>query len=133
MLIFVAWKQLYHATWRGLNNRIQHLKESLQRHKGVIESQASLDEFGECQSFRAAMKAKLARDETVERDRRLTRVHQWLGALNSKARHNDVAKERLRGTGEWLLRKERFLDWFDAANSSDPLLWLHGIIGAGMY
>ena len=127
----LAWKQLYHATWRGLQIRIDHLAKSLQRHKRLVETQASLEEYRQFHDFRVEAQAALARLEGSEKDRRQLLVQQWLGPLNVGTRHDNAAKARFGNTGEWLLQNHRFQGWFSPDHCSDPLLWLHGIPGAG--
>ena len=58
LMIGLAWRQLYHATWRGLNNRIEYLTKSLRRHKEAVETQASLNAYQQFQDFRMSMKAE---------------------------------------------------------------------------
>jgi len=36
------------------------------------------------------------------------------------------------GTGKWLLQENKFTQWLDQGNSTNKLLWLEGIPGAGM-
>ena len=36
------------------------------------------------------------------------------------------------GTGKWLLRNDEFLKWLDPSNTTNGILWLSGIPGAGM-
>ena len=159
---------MYHATSRSLNARIEYLAKSLQRHKNLVKSQASLEEYRQSQEFRTEiksdlarleksetdrqqvrvqqleeyrqfqefrteMKSDLARLERSETDRQQVRVQQWLAAINSATRHENAARERFRDTGKWLLQKQRFQSWSSPEQCIDPLLWLHGIPGAGKY
>ena len=69
--------------------------------------------------------------EKTEADRRLARVQQWLGAVDICARHESATDKRFAGTGDWLLENHRFQRWFSPDQCVDPLLWLHGMPGAG--
>jgi hypothetical protein len=51
----------------------------------------------------------------------------WLKSfspLDFHDRHSFLLKQRTPGTGEWLLRNEKFLSWKDGKNK---ILWLDGI------
>ncbi len=54
-------------------------------------------------------------------------VVDWLKSispLDFHDRHSFLLKQRTPGTGEWLLRNEKFLSW---KNGKDRILWLDGI------
>ena len=130
-----GWKQLYHATWRSLHNKISYLTKSLQRHKDLIHTQASLDNYKEFKDFRERLQSDFKRSENVEKNLQQTRVQQWLGAggaVDTGIRHENAVKERLPGTGKWLFENILFRNWFSLDQCIDPLLWLHGIPGAGI-
>jgi hypothetical protein len=123
---------LYHATGRSLTKKIEEIAKSLQRHKSIIEAQATLIEYEEFQASHTYMKAEFAKLQSSEKDRRYTRVQDWLGStIDSRSRHQDAGKDRFGNTGQWLLQDQRFKNWFAPNQCIDPLLWLHGIPGAG--
>ncbi|OCK95346.1 uncharacterized protein K441DRAFT_557014, partial [Cenococcum geophilum 1.58] len=43
--------------------------------------------------------------------------------------HKAIARDRLKGSGKWLLEKPAYRDW--RAESSSSVLWVHGIPGSG--
>jgi hypothetical protein len=49
----------------------------------------------------------------------------WLSSAEFGAHHLSVKKQRLDGTGQWLLAKAEFQEWQKSSESS--MLWLHGI------
>ncbi|KAG8533005.1 uncharacterized protein KY384_001787 [Bacidia gigantensis] len=126
-----AWKSLWHATGRGLTGRIQSLAKTLTRHKAIVETQASLEEYQQCQEFRREMRSNLEKTQELEDTRQRTRVEQWLGPIDIGVRHENAAKERFQDTGRWLLQNHRFQSWKSHDQCIDPLLWLHGMPGAG--
>jgi len=104
----------------------------LQRHKAIVEAQASLVEYQQFEASRAYMKAEFAKLQSSESDRRRSRVQEWLGcAIGSRTRHENANKQRFGNSGQWLLQDQRFKNWFAPNQCIDPLLWLHGIPGAG--
>jgi hypothetical protein len=146
-MLLLVWKQLFQATWNGLNRKIEQISDSLAQQKVFIESIVSLSQFKEIRdlrlefqhqsrqlkSDRTRFQAEFNRLREEERDKRHIRVQQWLGAVNSDTRHTDVLKLRHPRTGEWLLSNVRFRNWYNLYHCLDPLLWLNGIPGAGMY
>ena len=122
---------MYHATWRSLSKNIEEITKSLQRHKSVIETQATLVEYEKFQAFRAQTKADFAELQVSERDRRSFRVQEWLCPIDSRARDEAASRERFCDTGLWLLQDQRFRSWFLPSQCMDPLLWLCGMPGAG--
>jgi hypothetical protein len=105
----------------------------MQQHKRLIESQAGIVEFEEIQKVRklAEMAFQDARDADL--DRRRSKVLQWLSPASAETIQESCEKARSEypGTGQWLLKEDRFEKWFHPNFCSNPLLWLSGIPGAG--
>ena len=53
----------------------------------------------------------------------------WLSPIPYMQHHVQSQRDILPGTGQWLLRDARLLDWQSSRLSS--VLWLHGIPGSG--
>ncbi|KAN0072796.1 hypothetical protein V8E54_008910 [Elaphomyces granulatus] len=53
----------------------------------------------------------------------------WLSTIPYEQHHQNVRKDRLNGSGLWLLGKPKFTDW--RLSSVSSILWLHGIPGCG--
>jgi hypothetical protein len=49
----------------------------------------------------------------------------WVSDIQYEGNHYTARKERADGTGEWLLRHERYREW--RGSSASTILWLHGI------
>jgi hypothetical protein len=122
---------LFHATWQSLKKNIEEITKSLQHHKNIIETQATLVEYEQFQVFRTQTKAEFAKLQISETDRRYLRVQEWLCPIDSRARDEAASRERFRDTGLWLLQDHRFKSWFMPDQCMDPLLWLCGMPGAG--
>lgn len=63
--------------------------------------------------------------EAEKRDKILRAISTIPYAVHHKA----VTRDRLRGSGKWLLEKQLFHQW--RSESSSSVLWLHGILGSG--
>ena len=53
----------------------------------------------------------------------------WLSNIDYAAVHQEVRKDRLEGTGRWLLAKPEYQRWSSSQTSN--VLWLNGILGMG--
>lgn len=144
-----AWRQMFHATWRNLRRRIDEVCASMTRHSELLDKEISFAQLEELQAgraqaetllneSRAAQRDRRAQAETLliesraaERDRRRMSTLQWLGLqLDTDGRHEKAKSDRLSNTGLWILHEPRFQAWF-APDCKDPLLWIHGMPGAG--
>jgi hypothetical protein len=129
-----------------MTSKIDHLRASIGQQRSFIESHVvlsqsknlsslhldTLTEFTKLQDLRISARAEFQRARKAEQDRRRDRIQQWLHAVDSYARHQDAAKLRYAGTGEWLLADDRFKQWLSLDHCADPLLWLNGMPGAGL-
>ena len=66
--------------------------------------------------------------DTLVSGKRL-KILQWLSTIPYEQHHQNVRKDRLNGSGLWLLGKPKFTDW--RLSSVSSILWLHGIPGCG--
>ncbi|KAF8417386.1 hypothetical protein EV426DRAFT_376156 [Tirmania nivea] len=68
-------------------------------------------------------------------DDKVQKLLQLLSPLEPQKRHQDVRASRLEGTGTWLLKHQRFLQWAEDTSTtqepSDRILCCSGIPGAG--
>ncbi|KAF8242721.1 hypothetical protein K440DRAFT_564459, partial [Wilcoxina mikolae CBS 423.85] len=55
----------------------------------------------------------------------------WLHEASPYNRHNEIKGKRIKGVGEWVLETPEFLGWSMEGETSSPLIWAHGIAGAG--
>lgn len=63
----------------------------------------------------------------------LTSVRDWLCSTkvsNDQERHSEVRSSSV-NYGKWLLKRQEMTSWMNPASRQIPLLWLHGIPGAG--
>jgi len=106
----------------------------LQRHKSLIESQANVLEIQASQVTRALAEKAFEAEVVVRRDHQRIAVRTWLSARNVKLDHEACIETRREylSTGLWILEKTAIAAWNDSQNTTVPLVWLHGIPGAGM-
>jgi len=131
--IDIAWRQVFQATWRGLNARITLISQTLRQHRNLVESQTAASQFADFQSHRLATQTEFEAQRKQRQDDARFKVRQWLCIGDSVTRQSEVLKLRHVQTAEWLLHNPLFQRWFSLDHCSDPLLWLTGMPGAGTY
>lgn len=143
----LEWRRLFQATWRGMTSKIAHLRKSIRQQRSFLESHVVLSqskdlsslrleiltEFTKLQDLRISARIEFQRASKAEQDRRREKILQLLGDVNPYAKHQDAAKRRYADTGKWLLADELFKKWFDLDHCVEPLVWLNGMPGAGIY
>ena len=105
----------------------------MKRHRGLIETRATIMEFQEMRALRENSELLHKSAVEAENDRRRDLVKQWLlGFCNeNELERNLRVRVVASGSGRWLLEKSIFRGWFSPNLCSAPLLWLTGIPGAG--
>lgn len=89
------------------------------------------------------LEASLAGRETIDqvhrmvenriRDEDKSRILSWISTTDFKNRHENLLQQHHEGTGEWLIKREDFIDWRNGIqtdledNEVRPILWCHGI------
>ena len=56
-------------------------------------------------------------------------ILRWLSAQPYLEHHQQIKKQALPGSGQWLLQDPLYIQWYKQSMSS--LLWLHGRPGSG--
>lgn len=107
---------------------------NLQRHKWLIESQANVLEIQASQVARAAAEKAFDADILARSNEQRLAVRTWLSARNVKLDHEACISMRAEypTTGLWILEKPAIEKWHDKQDTTVPLVWLHGIPGAGI-
>ncbi|KAF2116189.1 hypothetical protein BDV96DRAFT_645526 [Lophiotrema nucula] len=127
------WAKLFHALWKTFNTEFEAILHNLREHRSLIESQAGLLQYSAILRMRDEAQASMQKAEVAENRRRREFVYQWLSAAKYDVDQESCEKIRRQypGTGDWLLKKDRFHSWFDPDFCANQLLWLNGIPGAG--
>ncbi|ETS78813.1 hypothetical protein PFICI_08666 [Pestalotiopsis fici W106-1] len=128
-----VWKQLFQATWKGFNIKMQTLKDNFKRHRQLLEQRASLIEFEQIMCLRRHAEAESQERQRQTCSNRRESVLRWLASANCEAIYESLVSARSSNpkSGDWLLKDHRFQKWFDPLYCSTPLLWLNGLPGAG--
>jgi hypothetical protein len=62
-------------------------------------------------------------------DDAVIRIPPWISSIPFEEHHRAMVRDRLHGSGNWLLQKPEFDEWMKSSMSS--IIWLHGIPGSG--
>lgn len=119
--------------WKDFKATFQNILDNLQRHKRLVETQASLAEFEAAQKARTETENNFSNIREVEKKRQLIAVTQWLAPANSNVDQEKFTGIRnlYPGTGHWLFDDDAFKTWYDPLSTAGLVFWLYGIPGAG--
>jgi len=135
--------------WKNFGTKFTNILDALRRHKQLIESQASLLHFQQCQHdshatllliqqyqrSRSELFNKLQKQEEAESQRKYREVITWIAAADTTIQDHEsfcATRREYPGSGEWILKHEKVQNWKQADNPVSSILWLNGIPGAGM-
>jgi hypothetical protein len=109
------------------------LLSNLQRHKALIESHANVLDIKASQAARELSEKAFQEADVARKDNQRIAVRTWLSAMNVQSVHDVYSEVRklYPSTGLWILQKTAVAAWHDNQHTSGPLVWIHGIPGAG--
>ena len=130
-----AWKQLFHSSWKTFRTQFQYILNSLSRHKILVESQASIIEYGQSEIARVAAQTHFDETAKAEKLRRSLAVTEKIHPPNSRIDQEKTkeARQEYRESGRWILRHNLLKDWMDLSCQNVRPLWVNGIPGAGTF
>ena len=111
------------------------MRANLQRHRNLVETQATLSHFEEAQEARERARDAVLRAEEAEKRRMMITVTEWLTPPDTGSDQQRYSKIRSEypNTGRWLLKARKVKKWLDKLSTGVPLLWIYGKPGAGAY
>jgi hypothetical protein len=130
--ITTGWKKLFQFSWKTFETQFRRILDSLARHKELIESEKGTVTLLEIQGLHEITKLQF---EEIVGQEQMKQFSVLLEKLNAPNYHLDqcAASEHRRGrsSGSWVLLDEKFQKWADISAEENPLLYIHGIPGAG--
>lgn len=132
MLSSLVWKSLFDGVWKIHRTRFQSIISDIRRRKELVESGASAIQFEMLEQSLAITEAESQQQREFRGREEMKFVRDWLAAAPVQEDHEEKQNVRSVDTGscEWVLDNSRYQTWEDVSSSS-PLLWIHGIPGAG--
>ena len=134
MLYATAWKQLFHSSWKTFRTQFQYILTSLNRHKSLVESQASLLDYEKSKTARLTAQNSFEEIAKAERLRRYLAVTEKIHPPNTLSDQEETAEIRqdYPDSGKWILKHPYLREWMDLTRPNVPVLWVNGIPGAGI-
>ena len=82
---------------------------------------------------RTRMFEAFERRQEEDNDNKFRAIMLWLCDTDNKVEFEKACTARAESpaTGEWILENVKVKDWKDEVMPSSPVLWMHGIPGAG--
>jgi hypothetical protein len=134
--------------WKDFRTRFKCILDNLRRHRELIRSQGALLHFQQYyqdrqqtllyiqqyQQDRVQILYQLEKSEKAESEKKYTAVMEWFSGATTKLDHESHCNTRREcpGSGNWILKHEKVLNWKEADTPMSSILWLNGIPGAGM-
>ena|SRR5947207_2163886 len=88
----------------------------------------------EAQRVRELAEIHIKEISELEKKKQLALLIEKLDATNYQWDHRLASEQRRRNqSGTWVLQEEHFQEWSKTDTHSNPLLYIHGIPGAGTY
>lgn len=129
-----AWHVLFDSLWKDFGVRFLGILEKLERHRDIVDKEASAIAIIEAKKWRVQQQDNIDRLESERRDRQLQDCISWL-AIDDRSQEDALDKltqRRQAGTCEWVLNSSNLRTWIENQNE-EPVLWLKGIPGAGEF
>ncbi|KAH8733175.1 hypothetical protein GQ44DRAFT_821389 [Phaeosphaeriaceae sp. PMI808] len=127
-------KHIFRAMWKSYDTEFQGILSSLRRHKDLVERRASVAQYRKYREDMIDIKMRLDQQVQEEKLKKLVTVREWL-AVDQRADQDHLGYQNTRKTysttAQWVLKHENVEHWIEADPPATPLLWMHGIPGAG--
>ncbi|CAG8962046.1 hypothetical protein HYFRA_00005088 [Hymenoscyphus fraxineus] len=126
------WQGLFSASWRDFTTTINHISRNLKRHRMLMESGGSFEDFEMTQNSRQSAINTFRKQITEEESLRRETVKAWLCPFSCETQQDAhrITRSVCQDPGRWLIDDLRLQNWLDIY-CSNPLLWLNGKPGAG--
>ncbi|KAJ6257541.1 Vegetative incompatibility protein [Drechslerella dactyloides] len=121
-------------TWPYNKGEVAEILTTIERLKSTISIALEMDHFklSEAIKTETGQIPGVVRDlETIRRNQdsqKLRDITKWLSAIDFTKQQSDFSNQRQEGTGIWFLKFPEFVDWL---SGTSPILFCHGIPGAG--
>ena len=130
----IAWHIFFDSLWKDFGARFLGVLENLERHRDLVDKEASCIAIIEAKKWRKFQQDDIDRRESERRDRQLQDCISWLEIHDRSQEDNldRLLQRRQPGTCEWVLRSHLLRTWIEN-QTEEPVLWLKGTPGAGKF
>jgi hypothetical protein len=130
-----VWKQLFRAMWKNFDTRFGGILKNLARHKDFVESNATLAHYQRYQEDIKDLNKKLDDLVAEEQQKKKRAVSDWLAVGHQPEKNHEDFRHVRRPyptTAQWILENGHIKDLLGSGVPATPIIWMHGIPGAGM-
>jgi hypothetical protein len=134
-----VWEPLFRYAWKAFNPQFKDVLDSIARQKSLLKSEKSEELVLETETLHgpAENNSDGMRNQCNQVDEewwRLKSIIDKIDAPNCDTDQNAASEQRKESqSGGWVLQIDDFQAWCNVTNaSSNPLLYINGIPGAGI-
>lgn len=127
----VGWRRLFRSLWNTFNDKFGNILSDLDRHKELVDREASTTHIAEARAARQAAQKAEETTRAYREKQNLLQIKIWLGPVDYDAFLAKLRSPYSTITGLWFVQENGVQEWLDKTDNSKRLLWLTGIPGAG--
>lgn len=143
----LAWTKVFKSMWKDFESTFNSILNDLGRQCDLLDRVAGaqhmeqsqiqghrLEElFDNYKSDRDKLWQTLGEHEKDRARNHREEVLKWIASATMSDIHEEYCKKRqiCPKSGDWVLHKDRFVGWKELDVPTNPILWMHGIPGAG--
>ena len=127
-----AWHIWFAFDWGRFERRFKSILQNLAHHCDLLDKEAAAVHFSEMKQFRDKRQLEEDAFELKEQDEMARNVFKWLSAVEDQQEEHlhRISDSRQPETCNWVLQDPQMQPWI-GDDSSDAVLWMTGIPGAG--
>jgi hypothetical protein len=126
-----AASHILRGIWPRLKGEVEGVVELIKRHTELMRSGVRVGSLQEEHEYQRKM---LEEREDAKRERMKQEYGRIKTHVDPRFYNKDLTRMLegiCKGTGDWLLKEDKFTKWLDFGDSSTKVLWFKGIPGAG--
>ena len=128
-----AWTIAFKTAFRSFSDLYGDVVKNLQRSKDLLIQTASIWHFQEAQDARVRTSQEFEAQKCSHDRQRRFFVIDWLSHVSCQEQHEELRHKRrlYPESTHWIFSTAQFIKWSSGSESSNPVLWIFGIPGAG--
>ncbi|KAL9136526.1 MAG: hypothetical protein Q9175_002271 [Cornicularia normoerica] len=128
-----TWTIAFKTAFRSFSDLYGDVVKNLQRSKDLLIQTASIWHFQEAQDARVRTSQEFEAQKCSDDRQRRFFVIDWLSHVSCQEQHEELRHKRrlYPESTHWIFSTAQLIQWFSGSESSNPVLWIFGIPGAG--
>jgi len=131
--IWSGWRYFFEALWPRHRDKIKLVQTHIERHSLLMRNEVRLEHI---QKEHTARLRALEHFETTEKSQQKLEYQSIRSSISPRTYGSALDRIQARtcpGTGAWLSKDAKFIEWIHTTDKSANILWLEGIPGAGVF